>query len=53
MKILSFGIIGTLMVLMAACTADEGESSVNTPRPIAFTSYTAQPVTRADSAMMP
>ena len=52
MKILSFGIIGTLMVLMAACTADEGESSVNTPRPIAFTSYTAQPVTRADSALL-
>lgn len=54
MKILSFGIIVMtgMMVLMGGCAADEGETSAYTPRPIAFTSYTSQPVTRADSALM-
>lgn len=51
MKILSLAIIA-MMVLMGGCTADEGETSVNASRPITFTSYTTQPVTRADSALL-
>ena len=51
MKILNFSII-VLMVLMSGCTTDEGETAVNTSRPIAFTSYTSQPMTRADSTLL-
>lgn len=47
----SVGIIA-MMVLMGGCVVDEGEMPVNTSRPIAFTSYTAQPMTRADSALL-
>ena len=39
-----------IVFLLAACTAEE--TPVNPARPITFTSYTAQPVTRADSALL-
>lgn len=39
-----------MLFLLAACTAEE--TQVNSTHPITFTSYTSQPVTRADSALL-
>ncbi len=41
-----------MIVLMGGCVADVGESSFKESRPITFTSYTTQPMTRADSALL-
>ncbi len=51
MKIVRFCMIG-MMVLVAGCVADEGETAVKVSRPIALTSYTFQTMTRADSALL-
>lgn len=52
MKNLKLGIIGIMTLLMGGCVADEGEIALHPSRPIAFTSYTSHPVTRADSALL-